>query len=481
MVCVHLPLTLDQARLWATMVGLTGQLFMASDKMYELPPERVEILRRVFPVAKLMPMDLYPLSEAQMNTLNVKVVRPFGSWDVVGLFNWSEIPKYVHISQKSLSLPENEQGYHIYDFWNKQYLGVMHDDLMLDLPGAACRLLSVCVVLDHPRVISTSRHITQVAIDLKSVKWDAKRKFLSGESEVVGGDPYTLTLAWPPTGLAYRMTKYSAQGAQAQAQNTGDVVTLTLDTPQSRLIKWQVAFETSARNEPAPAAPSDLNITMDGLDRAILKWAQSTSVPGEVRYQVARNGQQIAITSDCYYRDEELYLGVAYTYEIRAVNSAGRASGVVTASLRLPETKDAYLTGLHPTYVRQGYGTLQKDRSVVNVPMSIGSQKYEHGLGTMPGWSFPSRITYQINGNYARLEAEVGIDNSAQRHGTVTFEVWGDGKRLYDSGLVKGSEEPRNVAVDLSGIKTLELVVTNGGDGSFWDHADWANARLLVK
>ena len=60
-VCVRPPLTLDQARLWATLVGITGQLLMASDDMPKLPEERVELLRRIFPVADIRPMDLYPL------------------------------------------------------------------------------------------------------------------------------------------------------------------------------------------------------------------------------------------------------------------------------------------------------------------------------------------------------------------------------------------------------------------------------------
>jgi hypothetical protein len=36
-----------------------------------------------------------------------------------------------------------------------------------------------------------------------------------------------------------------------------------------------------------------------------------------------------------------------------------------------------------------------------------------------------------------------------------------------------------NVAVPLSGQSTLRLVVTDGGDNVYFDHADWAGARFV--
>ena len=36
----------------------------------------------------------------------------------------------------------------------------------------------------------------------------------------------------------------------------------------------------------------------------------------------------------------------------------------------------------------------------------------------------------------------------------------------------------KEVAVDLRGVNSLILVVTDGGDDMNYDHADWADARL---
>ncbi len=54
------PLTIDQARVWATLQGLTGQALMASDRLMDLSDERVDIMRRVFPAVDIRPLDLFP-------------------------------------------------------------------------------------------------------------------------------------------------------------------------------------------------------------------------------------------------------------------------------------------------------------------------------------------------------------------------------------------------------------------------------------
>ncbi len=46
---VRSPLTLDQARVWATLQRLTGQALMSSDRLMDLSPERVGVLKRVYP------------------------------------------------------------------------------------------------------------------------------------------------------------------------------------------------------------------------------------------------------------------------------------------------------------------------------------------------------------------------------------------------------------------------------------------------
>ncbi len=84
---VRPPLTRDEARTWATVLGLSGQLLMLGDDMATLPASRREILRKVMPVADITPMDLFPISQNRPIWM-LHIVRPYGSWDVAGIFNW---------------------------------------------------------------------------------------------------------------------------------------------------------------------------------------------------------------------------------------------------------------------------------------------------------------------------------------------------------------------------------------------------------
>jgi hypothetical protein len=88
---VRPPLTRDEARTWATVLGLTGQLLMLGDDVAALPPSRREIVRKVMPVADITPMDLFPISHDRPIWM-LHIVRPFGSWDVAGIFNWDVGP-----------------------------------------------------------------------------------------------------------------------------------------------------------------------------------------------------------------------------------------------------------------------------------------------------------------------------------------------------------------------------------------------------
>ncbi|MGP3958016.1 NPCBM/NEW2 domain-containing protein [Nonomuraea sp. 3N208] len=47
-----------------------------------------------------------------------------------------------------------------------------------------------------------------------------------------------------------------------------------------------------------------------------------------------------------------------------------------------------------------------------------------------------------------------------------------------DSGLITHADPPQQIAVDLTGTTTLDLAVEDGGDGTNFDHADWADPSI---
>ncbi|MFY9202882.1 MAG: NPCBM/NEW2 domain-containing protein, partial [Limnochordia bacterium] len=109
--------------------------------------------------------------------------------------------------------------------------------------------------------------------------------------------------------------------------------------------------------------------------------------------------------------------------------------------------------------------------------ITIGGVQYNKGLGVHAH----SEVVYDIGGSFATFAADVGVDDEVGSRGSVVFQVWGDNVKLWESQRLDGSMGPQPVTVDISGVRMLKLVVTDGGDGNAYDHADWAGARLLPR
>lgn len=64
---------------------------------------------------------------------------------------------------------------------------------------------------------------------------------------------------------------------------------------------------------------------------------------------------------------------------------------------------------------------------------------------------------------------------TACREAAGSFE-----RTLFESGLLRGGEAAKRVSVPVAGVEELTLLVSDGGDNTNWDHADWADARLVA-
>ncbi|MFE3267479.1 NPCBM/NEW2 domain-containing protein [Streptomyces sp. NPDC059215] len=114
------------------------------------------------------------------------------------------------------------------------------------------------------------------------------------------------------------------------------------------------------------------------------------------------------------------------------------------------------------------------DRSVGGwTPISMLGQEYPTGIGV----ASPSTIRYYLGDRCTRLTTTVGIDDAVRNvgpeGGTSTFQVIGDGRVLYDSGVL-GRDDVRQADIDLTGVRVLDLVVGDAGDGGYNDRANWA-------
>ncbi len=139
------------------------------------------------------------------------------------------------------------------------------------------------------------------------------------------------------------------------------------------------------------------------------------------------------------------------------------------------QTQTLWLDELDLSNATQGYGVPLKNKTVDGKIITIASKTFKRGFGTHA----ESSLMIQLNGKASAFNTYVGIDDEIKGHEpAVEFVVNGDGKKLWSSGVMRLGDSARFCKVSLTGIKMLELVVTDGGNGNYYDHADWADAKF---
>ncbi|MBI3118681.1 MAG: NPCBM/NEW2 domain-containing protein, partial [Candidatus Hydrogenedentes bacterium] len=146
---------------------------------------------------------------------------------------------------------------------------------------------------------------------------------------------------------------------------------------------------------------------------------------------------------------------------------------------QLPQAETGVLLGRLLVHT-QGWGELGIDTCAYSstktaLPLKIGTQEYGQGLGMHA----PGELVVALEGAFERFDAEAGVQWQGQNAGSVVFQVFVDGEKQFDSGILRESDGARPVSVPLRGAEELRIVVTDAGDGITCDCANWANARLV--
>jgi glucose/arabinose dehydrogenase len=140
-----------------------------------------------------------------------------------------------------------------------------------------------------------------------------------------------------------------------------------------------------------------------------------------------------------------------------------------------------YLSDLTPGYQLNGWGPYERDRSNGELggrdglPLSLNGMVYAKGLGVHAD----SELSYDLNGRFSRFLADLGVDDEVGALGSVIFQVFADGEKLYESEVLTGESPPVPIELDVTGRRELRLIVLRANGENSYDHADWANARLL--
>jgi hypothetical protein len=251
---VRASIPIKHARLITSWVALSGQVYLNSDWLPGLPPERLDIIKRTIPAhgATARPIDYFDTIMPRMwlVTDTRRAVRR----DVIGLYNWESEEQAMNCTAAKAGLdPANT--YFAFDFWSNAPAASFTGEFKYQVPAQSCRVIAVRAAAGHPVLVSTSRHVTQGMVDVLSEKWSGLTKTLSGTSQLVGGDPYELRVAGLHDGnkfwklnsaMVFAADKAAGVTVDAKGDTAGEDgwARVVINSKDSRSVNWSLKFST---------------------------------------------------------------------------------------------------------------------------------------------------------------------------------------------------------------------------------------------
>lgn len=111
--------------------------------------------------------------------------------------------------------------------------------------------------------------------------------------------------------------------------------------------------------------------------------------------------------------------------------------------------------------------------SQIESPLLDSGKLYATGLFAHA----PSQYVFDLGGKWKTLRGAAGLHTVHQPFGSVVFIVKSDGKEVFHSPTVRGATKV-NYEIDVTNVKTLELIVDDAGDGNGNDWGLWLDPTL---
>jgi hypothetical protein len=241
-VCIDL-LTVDQAQAAATLVALSGGNTISGDRLVDLDSAKLEILKKIVPSfgEAAVPVDL--LDADIPTTFVLRVERSFASWSIVALFN----PKLDAAVDRRFSLSrlglDPAKTYIAFDFWRQRLVGKIANELALRIEPGSVTLLALHAAAGVPQLLSTSRHVTQGAVELDDVHWNAGDGVFSGVSTGPAHSAHDVFVYVPdeqPWTWRGRQAAVSADAGYSVAVVDSNVVRVHMRFEDATRVRWRI-------------------------------------------------------------------------------------------------------------------------------------------------------------------------------------------------------------------------------------------------
>lgn len=475
-VLVRSPLPIEQARVWATLQGLTGQALMSSDRLMDLGEERVELLRRIYPATDIRPLDLFP-TERYKRIWDLKVNHLGRKYDVVGVFNFDTAKAdQVYLNWKELGLPD-DKPVHVFDFWNKEYLGAWSGGMAVPTAPTSCRVLTLLPDTGEIQLISTSRHLTQGPVDLIKLARGTDGDSFTGSSHLVKHDPYQLSFAIPRGSNKMVTRAVARDGGEelpVKISNHQGWASVEIYSSTTCDVEWEVSFGPGEGFDYPPAVPVNVAVLSLGLDGVSINWQEQYYL--NAGYQVYLDGELLGQTAEARFPIRGLDPRQTHKVQVKAVWENGRESppgGELEFSAAALAPDELLLDELEPVRSTGRWEGYEIEELLAVPSLTVAGRTYGHGLNSFVN----SEIEYDLHGLYRNFSARVGVDDKSKDTSAV-FVVSGDGKELWRGKVLKRGDAPQEVNVDITGVRKLVLKSSGTGEDAKKGQADWIDPKI---
>ena len=230
-------MTVPQAQAAASVIALSGGTVISGDRLSQLDPVRLEILKKVLPAygEAARPLDLFDRQYPEIFALKVR--RDFDDWVVAGYFNWDQDAYATRALDLGRAGLNPAKRYLLYDFWSQRLLGEAAGIARVELAPASVWLAAIREKRGAPQLLGTDRHYTQGGIELENVRWDAAARTLSGTA--LGGRETSWNLAiYVPDGYRW---------AAPDAVHFHDYGQVSAVSPEKNILRAHIVFGDAGR------------------------------------------------------------------------------------------------------------------------------------------------------------------------------------------------------------------------------------------
>jgi alpha-galactosidase len=154
-----------EVRSLATVIALSGGMFLVSDNMTRLKAERQRYIAPLLPVLNVSARaaDWMSTSMPEILTLPLTGAGALGNWWIVGLFNWNDYYHDCLFDWQTVLKLDPTAEYFVSDFWEQRYWKLKGSDPLFfqTVPPHGANLVAVRPVTVEPMLVASTFHFSQ--------------------------------------------------------------------------------------------------------------------------------------------------------------------------------------------------------------------------------------------------------------------------------------------------------------------------------